>query len=72
MPRRVIGDLPSVVREVLGAHKKGLTTADLEAAVLATGYKTNSKSFRAMIYQCLGKEENISHDKKTKQYRLTK
>jgi len=64
--------LPTVVRETLAAHKDGLTTSDLEAAVLATGYKTNSKNFRAMIYQCLGKDKNIVHDKATKHYRLKK
>lgn len=63
--------LSSVVREVLGKNKKGLTSAELEEAVLATGYKSSSKNFRSMIYQCLGKAEDIALDSETKRYKIS-
>ncbi len=67
--------LASAVKEVLSKNKKGLSTADIEAAVLATGFKTTSKNFRPMIYQSLGKlrdNKEVVYDQKAKIYKITK
>jgi cell division septum initiation protein DivIVA len=67
--------LTSVVATVLAKHKKGLPTAEIESAVLATGYKTTSKNFRPMIYQTLAKmkeAKDVVYDGDAKLYKLTK
>jgi hypothetical protein len=64
--------LGDVIKEVLSASKSGLSAADIEKAVFATGYKTNSNKFRPMIYQALGKDESIVRNDKTKCYKLKK
>ena len=67
--------LNSVVATVLGKSKKGLSSADIESAVLATGYKTTSKNFRPMIYQTLGKmkeAKEVVYDKDAKVYKSSK
>ena len=67
--------LNSVVATVLAKHKKGLSTVDIESAVLGTGYKTTSKNFRPMIYQTLAKmkeAKQVVYDGNVKLYKLTK
>lgn len=67
--------LNSVVGEVLAKNKKGLSTADIESAVFATGYKTTSKNFRPMIYQTLGKMKEageVVYDSDEKLYKASK
>lgn len=62
--------LHEVVCETLGRYKKGLALADLQDAVLATGYKTNSKNFKNVLYQCVYNSESIAHDANTGKYLL--
>ena len=67
--------LHEVVSTVLSKNKKGLSTADIEKEVFATGYKTTSKNFRPMIYQTLSKmkeAKEVRYDSKEKLYKLTK
>lgn len=67
--------LTSVVQQILSKNKKGLSTADIETAVLDTGFKTTSKNFRPMIYQSLGKlreNKEVTYDQEAKLYKLTK
>lgn len=70
--RRVKNDmsLRSVVKEILGKNKKGFTLADLADKVTETGYKSNSRNFRNVLYQCLYNTEGIVHDDATGCYRL--
>jgi len=67
--------LNDAVEAVLSKSKKGLSTADIEAAVLASGYKTTSSNFRPMIYQTLSKmkeRKEVVYDSDAKLYKLTK
>ncbi|MFO1045944.1 MAG: hypothetical protein U0941_29530 [Planctomycetaceae bacterium] len=70
--RRVKNDrsLRAVVLEILGKNKKGFTLADLAGKVTETGYKSSSKNFRNVLYQCLYNTEGIVHDEASGCYRL--
>lgn len=64
--------LRAVVLEVLQKHKAGLTLTDLANAVLATGYKSTSRNFKNVLYQCLYNTDKITHDAPTGCYKLKK
>ncbi len=63
--------LTAYVEEILGRTKKGFTVDEVMQKVLDSGYKTKSKNFRNVVYQCLYHAENIVQDEKTGRYQLT-
>lgn len=63
--------LRTLVLETLKANKKGFTLADLADKIKETGYKSNSRNFRNVLYQCLYNTEGIVHDDSTGCYKLT-
>ena len=62
--------LRAVVLELLGKNKKGFALADLSEKVSETGYRSTSRNFRNVLYQCLYNTEGIVHDDATGCYRL--
>ena len=60
----------AVVLEILGKNKKGFTLADLAVKVNESGYRSTSRNFRNVLYQCLYNTEGITHDDATGCYRL--
>lgn len=62
--------LRAYVLEILGRSKKGLTIAELDDKVQATGYKSKSRNFRNVLYQCLYNSDEIGQDKETGRYVL--
>jgi chromosome segregation ATPase len=64
--------LRDVVVEILSKNKKGFTLADLQAKVGEAGYRSASKNFRNVLYQCLYNTEGIVHDENTGCYRMEK
>jgi hypothetical protein len=62
--------LRTVVLEILGKNKKGFSLADLADKVTETGYKSSSRNFRNVLYQCLYNTEGIVHDDASGCYRL--
>jgi len=64
--------LRAVVLGILGKNKKGFTLSDLADKVIETGYKSGSKNFRNVLYQCLYNTEAIVHDEASGCYRLQK
>lgn len=62
--------LRAVVLEILGKNKKGYTLADLAGKVTESGYRSTSRNFRNVLYQCLYNTEGIVHDESTGCYRL--
>ena len=64
--------LREILFDILAKTKKGCTLADLEVKVPEAGYKSSSKNFSNMIYQCLYNSEGISKDPETGCYHLAK
>ncbi|MBC8113596.1 MAG: hypothetical protein H7062_04410 [Candidatus Saccharimonas sp.] len=64
--------LREIVFDLLGKSKKGITLADLEPKVLEAGYKSSSKNFSNMIYQCLYNSQGVVNDPETGCYRIEK
>ena len=64
--------LREIIFDLLGKSKKGLTLADLEPKVIEAGYKSSSKNFSNMIYQCLYNSQGIAQDPETGCYRMAK
>ena len=64
--------LRAAVQQVLIKNKKGLSLADLEAAILETGYKSGSSNFRNVLYQAVYNTADIVRDEKTGHYKLQK
>ena len=64
--------LKAVVLQVLGKNKKGLSLAALEAAVLATGYKSSSHNFRNVLYQAIYNSADTVRDESSGLYKLKK
>lgn len=62
--------LRAYVQEVLTANKKGLALQEISEAVQANGYKTSSKNFKNVLYQCLYHNEEFIHDDKTGTYKI--
>ncbi len=63
--------LREIIFDLLGKSKKGLTLADLEPKVLEAGYKSASKNFSNMIYQCLYNSQGVVQDPETGCYRIS-
>ena len=68
--RRNKTSLRSVVNVILGKNKKGLKLAELHEHVMDTGFKSNSKNFRNVLYQCVYNADEVVHDQKSGLYRL--
>ena len=64
--------LREILFEILAKSKKGCTLADLEVKVPEAGYKSSSKNFSNMIYQCLYNSEGIAKDPETGCYQIVK
>ena len=64
--------LREIIFDLLGKSKKGITLADLELKVLEAGYKSSSKNFSNMIYQCLYNSQGVVQDPETGCYRIGK
>ena len=64
--------LHTVVTEILTRNKKGLALTPLAEKVLESGYRTNSKDFKNVLYQCLYNSKAFTHDDQTGLYRLSK
>ena len=64
--------LREILFDLLGKSKKGITLADLEPKVLEAGYKSSSKNFSNMIYQCLYNSQGVVQDPETGCYRIGK
>ncbi len=64
--------LREILFELLAKSKKGVTLAELEVKVPEAGYKSSSKNFSNMIYQCLYNSEGITKDPETGCYNLVK
>lgn len=62
--------LHGFVVDTLKRYKKGLALADLSDEILKSGYKTNSKNFKNVLYQCLYNATDIQHDESTGKYVL--
>ena len=62
--------LRTVVDGILAKSKKGLSLPDLVSKVTESGYKSNSRNFKNVVYQCVYNSENIVHDAATGCYRL--
>jgi hypothetical protein len=62
--------LRKIVEELLLKSKKGLTLAELSAKVMETGYKTSSKNFRNVLYQCLYNTKGVYHDSSSGTYKF--
>jgi hypothetical protein len=64
--------LRTVMLEVLGKNKKGLSLHDLSQQISSTGYKSNSRNFKNVVYQCLYNTKSVVHDEATGLYRVVK
>jgi len=64
--------LRTVVEGILAKSKKGLSLSDLANKVTETGYKSNSRNFKNVVYQCVYNSENIVQDEATGSYRLVR
>ena len=62
--------LKEYVTDILRKSRKGLTLAELHDSVVAAGYKSQSKSFKNVLYQCLYHGEEFVHDGETGIYTL--
>jgi benzoyl-CoA reductase/2-hydroxyglutaryl-CoA dehydratase subunit BcrC/BadD/HgdB len=70
--KRVKNEAPlrTVVLEVLRKNKKGLSLKDLAQRVKDTGYKSHSRTFSNVVYQCLYTTPEIVYDDATGLYRI--
>lgn len=70
--KRVKNDmsLRSHVLEILGKSKKGFSMADLTTKIVEAGYKSSSRNFRNVLYQCLYNTEGVIFDQATGCYKL--
>lgn len=62
--------LRSHVLELLGKSKKGYSMADLTAKIMEAGYKSSSRNFRNVLYQCLYNTEGVTFDQVSGCYKL--
>ena len=61
-----------VIHGILSKNKKGLRLAEITAKVEETGYKSFSANLKNIVYQCLYKSSDISLDKPSGRYSLSK
>ena len=64
--------LKAYVTDVLSSSKKGMSLDEVKTAVTEAGYKSKSKNFKSVIYQCLYHTKDFVHDKKKGTYTLKK
>lgn len=62
--------LKAYVIDVLNSNKKGLTLQQVSDKVQAAGYKSKSKSFKNVLYQCLYHNKEFMHDSEAGIYKL--
>lgn len=62
--------LKSHVIEALNGNKKGLTLQQVSDKVQESGYKSKSKSFKNVLYQCLYHNKEFVHDAEAGTYKL--
>jgi chromosome segregation ATPase len=62
--------LKAYVIDVLNANKKGLTLQEISDKVKEAGYKSKSKSFKNVLYQCLYHNREFMHDSDAGIYKL--
>jgi len=62
--------LRSHVLELLGKSKKGFSMVDLTTKIMEAGYKSSSRNFRNVLYQCLYNTEGVTFDQATGCYKL--
>lgn len=62
--------LRSHVVEALGKSKKGFSMADLTSKIMDAGYKSSSRNFRNVLYQCLYNTDGVTFDQTTGCYKL--
>lgn len=62
--------LRHTVISLLTQHPEGYALSELSDKIIETGYKTASKNFRNVLYQCLYNTPQIYHDSKTGTYRI--
>jgi hypothetical protein len=62
--------LRSHVLELLGKSKKGFSMADLTTRIMEAGYKSSSRNFRNVLYQCLYNTEGVTFDQASGCYKL--
>lgn len=62
--------LRMIVMDLLGKSKKGLSISELRERVEQTGYRSRSKNFNNVLYQCLYNTDGIAHEKETGKYVL--
>jgi hypothetical protein len=62
--------LRSHVLELLGKSKKGYSMADLTAKIMEAGYKSSSRNFRNVLYQCLYNTEGVTFDQASGCYKM--
>ncbi len=62
--------LKAYVTDVLNSSKKGLTLQEVSDKVQEAGYKSKSKSFKNVLYQCLYHNKEFTHDSDAGIYKL--
>ena len=62
--------LRSHVKELLGKSRKGYSMSDLTTKIMESGYKSSSRNFRNVLYQCLYNTEGVTFDQGTGCYKM--
>jgi hypothetical protein len=71
LPKNV-SSLRVVMLSVLGKNKKGLPLDELAQQISDTGYKSNSRNFENVVYQCIYDTPEVEHDEATGTYRVAR
>ena len=58
------------VKELLAKNKKGYSMSDLTTKIMDAGYKSSSRNFRNVLYQCLYNTEGVTFDQATGCYKI--
>ncbi len=64
--------LKTLVAQILGKTRKGLSLDELVSKVQESGYESNSANFKGVVYQSLYNRDDIVRDTKTGLYKLMK
>ncbi len=62
--------LRSHVLDLLSKSKRGYSMADLTSKIMDAGYKSSSRNFRNVLYQCLYNTEGVTFDQATGCYKM--
>jgi predicted RNase H-like nuclease (RuvC/YqgF family) len=62
--------LRAMIADLLSGNKKGLTVDEIHEAVLAGGYKSNSKNFKNVVYQTLYHRDDFASDGDSGKWKL--